>query len=120
MLCLLLCLLFTCTSYAGWNGLTVATDGAGIPVYSSSRGGKKIGLLYNGYCDSLSLVDENGLYSCWLNDDLTVWLDQDKAMKNYPRNSLGGFDDQAFGNGHICLQSLLLTIRHHRPATAAI
>lgn len=86
ILALLTALLLPCLpARAGWNPLDVATDGKGIVVYASSSGGKQAGILYNGYSDSLSLEDTNGLYSCGLTMDYTVWLDQDKAEKNQPR-----------------------------------
>ena len=86
ILALLTALLLPCLpARAGWNPLDVATDGKGIVVYASSSGGKQAGILYNGYNDSLSLEDTNGLYSCGLTMDYTVWLDQDKAEKNQPR-----------------------------------
>lgn len=70
---------------AGWNPLDVAADGKGIAVYPSSGGGKQAGVLYNGYSDSLSLEDTNGLYSCNLTTEYTVWLNQSKAEKNQPK-----------------------------------
>lgn len=96
LICLLLCLMAVQPALAGYNPLTVATDGKGIKVYESSKGGKAIGLLYNGFHSSLSLHDENGLHSCWLTRDATVWLDQDKAQKNYPRNENGNLSDKAW------------------------
>ncbi len=70
---------------AGWNPLDVAADGKGIAVYTSSSGEKQAGVLYNGYSDALSLEDTNGLYSCDLTADYTVWLNQSKAEKNQPK-----------------------------------
>ena len=70
---------------AGWNPLDVAAEGKGIAVYTSSSGGKQAGILYNGYSDSLSLEDTDGLYSCDLTTEYTVWLNQDKAEKNQPK-----------------------------------
>jgi len=95
---LMMSLLFVWPAHAGWNWMTVATDGDGIPVYTSSSGSRKAGILYNGYNADLSLEDKNGLYSCRLTRDLTVWLDQDKAMKYYPRNSEGFLDMRAWEN----------------------
>ena len=57
---------------AGYNELRVMTDGKGTVVYTGSTGKKQAGILYNGYVTSLSLEDENGLYSCWLTRDITV------------------------------------------------
>ena len=70
---------------AGWNPLDVAADGKGIAVYTSSSGSKQAGILYNGYSDGLSLEDTDGLYSCNLTSDYTVWLNQSKAEKNQPK-----------------------------------
>ena len=79
-------MLSACPSgFAGWNPLDVAADGKGIAVYTSSSGGKQAGILYNGYSDSLSLEDTNGLYSCNLTTEYTVWLDQSKAEKKQPK-----------------------------------
>ncbi|MBP3541194.1 MAG: SH3 domain-containing protein [Clostridia bacterium] len=96
LICLLLCLMAVQSALAGYNPLMVTTDGKGIKVYESSQGGKAIGLLYNGFHSSLSLHDENGLHSCWLTRDVTVWLNQDKAQKNYPRNENGYFSEKAW------------------------
>ncbi len=70
---------------AGWNPLDVAADGKGIAVYTSSSGGKQAGVLYNGYSDDLDLEPTNGLYSCTLTSEYTVWLNQSKAEKNQPK-----------------------------------
>lgn len=70
---------------AGWNPVDVAADGKGIAVYTTSSGGKQAGILYNGYSDDLSLQDTNGLYSCTLTTDYTVWLNQSMAEKNQPQ-----------------------------------
>ena len=69
---------------AGYNELRVMTDGKGAVVYTGSTGKKQAGILYNGYVTSLSLEDENGLYSCWLTRDITVWVDQEKAQDGWP------------------------------------
>lgn len=71
---------------AGSNPLTVATGGRGITVYTASGGGKKAGTLYNGFAAELSLQTEQGLYSCWLTHDCTVWVNQKKAEKALPRD----------------------------------
>ena len=70
---------------AGWNPLTVAADGKGIAVYSSSSGGKQAGILYNGFNSSLDLEPTNGLYGCGLTAEYTVWLNQNKAEKKLPK-----------------------------------
>ena len=72
---------------AGWNDVTVATDGDGIAVYPSSGASKAVGILYNGYYAALSLEDENGRNSCWLAADYTVWLNQEKAENRQPDRS---------------------------------
>lgn len=77
-------LAFSAPAQAGWNPLDVATDGVGIAVYTSSSGGKQAGVLYNGYSNDLDLEPTNGLYSCNLTSEYTVWLNQDKAEKNQP------------------------------------
>ena len=64
---------------AGWNPLTVAADGKGIAVYTSSSGGKQAGILYNGFNSGLDLEPTNGLYGCGLTAEYTVWLNQRKA-----------------------------------------
>ena len=69
---------------AGWNDVTVCTDGDGITVYTSSNGSKKAGILYNGYGSGISLDEENGRYSCLLTADYTVWLNQNKAQSKLP------------------------------------
>lgn len=79
-------LAFSAPAQAGWNPLDVAADGIGIAVYTSSSGGKQAGILYNGYSSDLSLEPENGLYSCGLTSDYTVWLNQTKAEKNQPKD----------------------------------
>lgn len=86
LLLILALLAFAVPAQAGENLLDVATDGKGIAVYTSSSGKKQAGILYNGYSDDLSLEDTNGLYSCGLTSDYTVWLNQDKAEKNQPKD----------------------------------
>ena len=66
---------------AGYNEMIVATDGKGVAVYTSSSGAKQAGVLYNGYVHGLSLESTNGLYTCDLTWDYTVYVDQDKAGK---------------------------------------
>ena len=87
MLLAALLLALAAPAQAGWNPLDVAADGQGIAVYTSSSGGKQAGILYNGYSDDLSLEDTNGLYSCDLTSEYTVWLNQSKAEKNQPKVS---------------------------------
>ena len=64
---------------AGSNPMTVAADGRGAAVYTSSSGGKQAGVLYNGFDSELSLEAEHGLYSCALTAEYTVWLNKSKA-----------------------------------------
>lgn len=71
---------------AGSNPMTVATDGKGIAVYAASGGGRQAGTLYNGFAAELSLKAEQGLYSCWLTADCTVWVNQERAQKALPRD----------------------------------
>ena len=97
ILCLIM-MLFASAAHAGYNDVCVAADGEGIAVYTSSSGSKKAGVLYNGYQADLSLESTNDLYSCWLTRDVTVWLDQDKAEKNIPRDSHGWRDLRAWEN----------------------
>lgn len=89
---LLLLMSLAATALAGANGMTVATNGRGIEVYATSGGRKAVGLLYNGYSVSLGLEETNGRYDCWLTHDLTVWVDQDEAMKHYPVDERGFHD----------------------------
>lgn len=70
---------------AGWNPLTVAAEGRGIAVYTKSSGGKQAGILYNGFNSSLDLEPTNGLYSCSLTAEYTVWLNEKKAEKKLPK-----------------------------------
>ena len=70
---------------AGSNPMTVAVSGKGITVYSSSGGGSAVGLLYNGFSRELSLEPKNGLHSCNLTSQYTVWLNQKKAMAKLPK-----------------------------------
>lgn len=81
---------------AGDNSIDITAEGRGIAVYQTSSGRKEIGMLYNGYFASLSLEDTNGLYSCWLTGDMTVWMDEDKALARYPRNENGLLDWHAW------------------------
>lgn len=81
---------------AGWNPLTVATEGQGIGVYTSNHGGKQVGILYNGFQSSLSLEPVNGLYSCNLTAEYTVWLNHVKAEKRLPKEwNEGSVNDAA-------------------------
>lgn len=82
---LLALLLAAAPARAGWNPLTVAAEGKGIAVYTASSGGKQAGVLYNGFESSLSLEPKNGLYSCSLTAEYTVWLNMDKAEKKLPQ-----------------------------------
>ena len=77
------------TACAGYNEVIVATDGDGAPVYTSSSGSKKAGILYNGYWDSISLNPTNGRYDCTLTEDYTVWINQEKAMNREPSERQG-------------------------------
>lgn len=80
---------------AGWNPLDVAADGKGVAVYTSSAGTRQAGVLYNGYSDELSLEATDGLYSCDLTTDYTVWLNQRKAEKNQPdANAYGWYSSE--------------------------
>jgi len=93
LLLAMLPLLFTLPARAGYNEVNVCTDGKGIAVYASSGGKRQVGILYNGYSDSLSLEDTGGLYSCGLTMDYTVWLSQEKAEKNFnPPAGMGWAD----------------------------
>ena len=65
-------LLWAGTASAGWNDFTVSTEGKGIAVYSSSSGSTKVGILYNGYHNGLSLEETNGRYECDLTLDYSV------------------------------------------------
>lgn len=80
-------LLMATTAHAGYNEVQVAAGGNGIAVYTTSSGKKQAGILYNGFVSGISLEDENGLHSCWLTRDTTVWLDQEKAHALWPENS---------------------------------
>ena len=71
-------------AFAGYNDMTVATDGTGVTVYAAASGSKKAGILYNGYYDELSLEAENGRYSCVLTQDYTVWVNEEKATNREP------------------------------------
>lgn len=69
---------------AGSYPLVVATEGEGIPVYSSAKGKKQIGILYNGFDNELSLNATNGRHSCTLTKDTEVWLNAEKATRLLP------------------------------------
>lgn len=69
---------------AGWNEVTVCTDGDGAAVYTASTGSKKAGMLYNGYSTGLPLDDENGRYRHELTEDYAVYIDTDKAENRMP------------------------------------
>lgn len=86
LLCAAVLILGMADALAGYNELVVCTDGKGIPVYTQSSGGKRAGVLYNGYWDELSLEAANGLYECSLTADYAVWLDEDKAGKLMPES----------------------------------
>lgn len=83
-LLMLICLALPLCARAGWNGMTVATEGEGIAVYATAAERKPIGLLYNGYDTSLSLDDTRGMSTCTLTRELTVWVNQDKATSLAP------------------------------------
>lgn len=74
------------SAHAGYNEVRVNADGKGIAVYTTSSGKKQAGILYNGFVSGISLDDENGLYSCQLTRDTTVWLDQKKAHAAWPES----------------------------------
>ena len=78
-------LLWAGTASAGWNGFTVSTEGKGIAVYSSSSGSTKVGILYNGYHNGLSLEETNGRYECDLTLNYSVWVNQEKAESLIPQ-----------------------------------
>ena len=84
LLAALLAVLLVFPACAGYNPLTVATDGEGIPVYASPASRKRIGMLFNGFEDELSLEATNGRFSCDLTPDTEVWLDAEKAMARLP------------------------------------
>ena len=67
------------TASAGYNEMTVWTDGKGVTAYAASTGSKKAGILYNGFKNELSLESKHGRNSCSLTSDFTVWVDQAKA-----------------------------------------
>lgn len=90
LLCAALLILGMADALAGYNELVVCTDGKGIPVYTQSSGGKRAGVLYNGYWDGLSLEPTNGLYECSLTADYAVWLDEDQAGKLLPEGFYTG------------------------------
>jgi len=78
-------LLWAGTASAGWNDFTVSTEGKGIAVYSSSSGSTKVGILYNGYHNGLSLEETNGRYECDLTVDYSVWVNQERAESLKPQ-----------------------------------
>lgn len=96
LILLALVLLSISSAHAGDNSIDITAEGSGIAVYQTSSGRKEIGTLYNGYFVSLSLEDTNGLYSCWLTNDMTVWMDEDKALARYPRDENGFLDWHAW------------------------
>ena len=72
------------SALAGWNEVTICTDGNGYEVYAASTGSKKAGLLYNGYSTGLPLDDENGRYRHELTEDYAIYIDIDKAETRLP------------------------------------
>ena len=95
LLCALMivCLLLPCGGLAGYNPLTVWTDGRGVAAYSSASGAKKAGLLYNGFLGDLDLKGENGYYGCFLTAYYKVYVHQNRAMKNFPKGYNTGDHD---------------------------
>ncbi len=90
LVCLLAALLLaglTGFALAGENHLVVATDGEGIPVYTSAVGGRRAGVLYNGFDTySIGLEETNGRYECRLTKETTVWVNQAKAQDLQPES----------------------------------
>ncbi len=84
LIALMMIILFTAPASAGSNPVLVAVNGKGIAVYTASGGSKQAGILYNGYNTELSLEPKNGLYSCYLTVDYSVWMDQKKAESALP------------------------------------
>lgn len=82
-------------AFAGYNEVTVATDGDGVTVYTGSSGSKKAGILYNGFRNEISLEPKNGRYDCFLTKDCTVWLDLDKATDRDPSGQQGSDEWEA-------------------------
>ena len=74
------------TALAGYNSVTVCTDGDGYAVYAASTGSKKAGILYNGYSTGLPLDDENGRYRNEMTEDYAVYIDIDKAENRLPED----------------------------------
>ena len=72
------------SALAGWNEVTICTDGDGAPVYASSGASKKVGILYNGYSSPLSLDGKNGRYEMSLTQEYSVWINQEKAQNKLP------------------------------------
>ena len=81
-----LLVLLTGSALAGYNSVSVCTDGDGAAVYAASTGSKTAGILYNGYCTSLPLDDENGRYRHELTEDYAVYVDIEKAESKLPEN----------------------------------
>ena len=89
-----LLVMMTGSALAGWNEVTICTDGDGATVYTASAGSRKAGILYNGYYTGLPLDDENGRYSCMLTEDYTVYINQEKAGNRMPdRSNYADYDD---------------------------
>ncbi|MBQ9264397.1 MAG: SH3 domain-containing protein [Clostridia bacterium] len=97
-----LTVLLCSSALAGWNPLTVATDGKGIAVYTASNSGRQAGILYNGADGSLSLEATNGLYSLNLTREYTVWVNKEQAEKNQPRGWQNGSINDALTDGFRC------------------
>ena len=74
------------TALAGYNSVTVCTDGDGYAVYAASTGSKKAGILYNGYGAGLPLDDENGRYRDELTKDYAVYIDIEEAESKLPED----------------------------------
>ena len=81
-----LLVLLTGSALAGYNSVTVCTDGDGAAVYAAPTGSKTAGILYNGYCTSLPLDDENGRYRHELTEDFAVYVDIEKAESKLPED----------------------------------
>lgn len=77
----LLLLFHCCAAWAGANPVTVATGEGSVRVYTSSSGKKAAGVLYDGFGADCSLTAKNGLYSCALTNEYTVWLNAAQATK---------------------------------------
>ena len=81
-----LLVLFAGSALAGYNSVTVCTDGDGYAAYAASTGSKKAGLLYNGYSSGLPLDDENGRYRDELTKDYAVYIDIEEAESKLPED----------------------------------